>query len=55
MEKKIAVIIDDYFEDIEYTQPVDALKNAGHLLVNIGLQKGKVVSGKKWKNKSPYR
>jgi protease I len=51
MEKKIAVIIDDYFEDVEYTQPADALKNAGHSLVHIGLRRGKVVSGKKQKTK----
>ena len=30
MEKKIAVIIDDFFEDVEYTQPADAFKNAGY-------------------------
>jgi deglycase len=47
MEKKIAVIIDDLFEDVEYTQPAAAFKNAGYSLVHVGLQKGKIVIGKK--------
>ena len=47
MEKKIAVIIDDFFEDVEYTQPADAFKKAGYLLVHVGLHKGKIVIGKK--------
>jgi len=47
MEKKIAVIIDDLFEDVEYTQPTVAFKDAGHSLVHVGLEKGKIVIGKK--------
>jgi deglycase len=47
MEKSIAVIIDDFFEDVEYTQPADAFKKAGHTLTHIGLKKGKIVVGKK--------
>ncbi|MFP4547287.1 MAG: type 1 glutamine amidotransferase domain-containing protein [Fidelibacterota bacterium] len=45
--KKIAVIIDDMFEDIEYTAPVEAYKKAGHSVINIGLETGKIVTGKK--------
>lgn len=44
---KIAVIIDDLFEDVEYTQPADAFKKAGYTLINVGLKKGKIVIGKK--------
>jgi len=47
LEKKIAVIIDDLFEDVEYTQPTVAFKDAGHSLVHVGLEKGKIVIGKK--------
>lgn len=44
---KIAVIIDDMFEDVEYTRPADAFKKKGHELVHIGLREGKEVKGKK--------
>jgi protease I len=47
MGKTIAVIIDDFFEDVEYAQPAAAFKKAGHTLVHVGLQKGKIVIGKK--------
>jgi len=47
MEKTIAVIIDDFFEDVEYTQPMVAFKKAGFTLAHVGLQKGKIVVGKK--------
>jgi protease I len=43
----IAVIIDDLFEDAEYTAPADAFKKAGHDLTHVGLKEGKVVEGKK--------
>lgn len=43
----IAVIIGEGFEDSEYTKPCEAFKNAGHSLVHIGVEKGKVVKGKK--------
>lgn len=46
----IAVLIADYFEDIEYSKPAEAFKNKGHKLVHIGLEKGSVVKGK---NKTP--
>ena len=45
----VAVIMDDWFEDVEYTQPVAAFEKAGHELVIIGLEKGKVVTGKRQK------
>lgn len=44
---KVAVIIDDMFEDIEYTSPVNALKKEGHKVINIGLKENSVVKGKK--------
>jgi protease I len=44
---KIAVIVTDYFEDSEYTKPVAAFKEAGHEIVNVGLQAGTTVKGKK--------
>jgi protease I len=47
MEKSIAVIIDDFFEDAEYRQPAAAFKQAGYTVLHVGLQKGKIVLGKK--------
>jgi len=47
MEKRIAVIIDDLFEDAEYSQPAAAFVKAGYQLIHVGLQKGKLVVGKK--------
>jgi protease I len=47
MEKKIAVLIDDFFEDIEYVKPAEAFEKAGYQLVHIGLKKGKIIIGKK--------
>ena len=44
---KIAVIMTDYFEDSEYTEPAKAFKDAGHELVHVGLEKGSTVKGKK--------
>jgi protease I len=41
--------MDDWFEDVEYTQPAVAFEKAGHELVIIGLEKGKVVTGKRQK------
>jgi len=43
---RIAVIIDDMFEDSEYTEPAKAFKSAGHKLTHIGLKKGTTVKGK---------
>jgi protease I len=44
---KIAVIITDMFEDVEYTEPAKAFKKEGHELVHLGLKKGETVKGKK--------
>ena len=45
--KNIAVIIDDLFEDSEYSEPASSFTTAGHDLTHIGLKKGKIVKGKK--------
>jgi protease I len=44
---KIAVILDDWFEDVEFTKPVDKFQDAGHELTVVGVKAGKTVSGKK--------
>ena len=44
---KVAVIIADMFEDVEYTGPAEGFESAGHELVHIGLEKGSTVKGKK--------
>lgn len=42
----IAVLIDNFFEDSEYLEPVNALREAGHTVIPVGLQAGKIVFGK---------
>ena len=42
----IGVLIDEMFEDIEYTEPAKAFKEAGHYITHIGLRKGQLVKGK---------
>lgn len=44
---EIAIILDDWFEDVEYTAPATAFKEAGHNLTLIGLEEGRVVKGKR--------
>ncbi|CDQ37813.1 type 1 glutamine amidotransferase domain-containing protein [Virgibacillus salexigens] len=46
MSKKIATVITDMFEDVEYTDPVKAFKEAGHEVVTIEKEKGNNVTGK---------
>ena len=46
--KNIAVIIDDMFEDSEYTEPATSFTKTGHNLIHIGLKKGKIIKGKKY-------
>lgn len=46
MGKKVAVVLADHFEDVEFTKPVDALKEAGHDVVVIGVEAGKELVGK---------
>lgn len=43
---KIATLITDKFEDVEYTSPKEALEAAGHSLVIIDKEGGKTVTGK---------
>lgn len=47
MGKKVAVILTDMFEDSEYTEPVNAFRDHGHEVINIGLEAGTVATGKK--------
>lgn len=46
MGKKIAVVLTDYFEDSEYTEPAKEFKEAGHELTVIEMEKGKTIKGK---------
>ncbi len=46
MGKNIAAIVTDMFEDSEYTKPVEAFRDKGHTVVNVGITAGKVVTGK---------
>ncbi|MEZ4601025.1 MAG: type 1 glutamine amidotransferase domain-containing protein [Syntrophotaleaceae bacterium] len=46
MGKKIAAIVAEMFEDSEYNKPVDAYRQKGHEVVNIGLEAGETVTGK---------
>lgn len=46
MGKKIATVITDMFEDVEYTDPVKAFKDAGHKVITIEKEKGNKVTGK---------
>ncbi|MFP4012882.1 MAG: type 1 glutamine amidotransferase domain-containing protein [Chitinispirillaceae bacterium] len=43
----VAVLVDDMFEDVEYTAPVKAFREAGHQVTALGLSKGAKVKGKK--------
>ncbi|KGP92713.1 cysteine protease [Pontibacillus chungwhensis BH030062] len=43
---KIACVVTELFEDVEYTDPVKAFKEAGHEVVTIEKQKGNKVTGK---------
>lgn len=42
---KVAIVLADLFEDVEYTSPVKALQEAGHTTEVIGFKKG-TVKGK---------
>ncbi|SET47672.1 protease I [Salinibacillus kushneri] len=46
MGKKVAVVLTNLFEDVEYTEPAKALKEAGHELTVIEKEKGTTVTGK---------
>jgi protease I len=44
--KKIAALITDMFEDVEFNRPAEAFTAAGHLVVTVGLKRGEIVTGK---------
>ncbi|SDQ04540.1 protease I [Virgibacillus subterraneus] len=46
MGKKIAAVLTNMFEDVEYTGPAKEFKDAGHEVVTIEKEKGKQVTGK---------
>lgn len=48
---KVAVLVDEMFEDSEFRVPYDRLRQAGHDVEIIGLQAGKQLTGKKGKEK----
>lgn len=50
MSKKIAILITDYFEDTEYTEPVEAFNQKGYELTTIEMEKGKTVHKEKVKS-----
>lgn len=43
---KVATVMTDLFEDVEFTSPRDAIVEAGHEVVVIGPEKGTTVAGK---------
>lgn len=45
------MIADDLFEDVELRQPYDRLREAGHEVVLVGLEKGKQITGKQGREK----
>ncbi len=42
---RIAVIIADMFQDVEYERPAEAFRKAGHELTHVGLRAGSLVKG----------
>lgn len=46
MGKKIATVITDLFEDVEYTDPAEAFKKEEHEVTTIEKESGKTVKGK---------
>ncbi|WP_141432258.1 type 1 glutamine amidotransferase domain-containing protein [Bacillus sp. 03113] len=46
MSKKIATVITDLFEDVEFTEPAKAFEAAGHEVVTIEKEAGKEITGK---------
>ncbi len=44
---QIAVLVEDLFEDVEYREPVEAFRRAGHGVVCLGLKKGALIRGKR--------
>ncbi len=48
---RVAIIVDDLFEDEELQVPRDRLREAGHEVVVVGLTAGKKLTGKRGKEK----
>lgn len=46
---RIAAIVADLFEDVEYARPATAFRDEGHTVVTVGLHKGETVKGKQGK------
>ncbi|HLQ61391.1 MAG TPA: type 1 glutamine amidotransferase domain-containing protein [Candidatus Acidoferrales bacterium] len=44
---RIACVLENLFEDSEFKQPYEALKEAGHEVVIVGLEAGKELKGSK--------
>jgi protease I len=42
---RIAVLMTDMFQDVEYEKPADAFRKAGHDLTHVGLRDGVTVNG----------
>jgi protease I len=42
---RIAVLMTDMFQDVEYERPADAFSGAGHNLIHVGLRAGAPVRG----------
>jgi protease I len=49
---KIAFLLDNLFEDVEFKVPFDRVREAGHEAVLVGLEKGKRLHGKKGKERA---
>src|SRR5262245_7553387 len=43
---RIAILLDNVYEDSEFRVPSDRLRKAGHEVTVLGLEKGKAVTGK---------
>lgn len=53
MGKQIAVLMTDLFEESEFTEPKKALTEAGHNVVVIEKEKGKMLKGKNGNDQFP--
>jgi len=49
---KIAALVGEMFEDVEYAEPVKEFRKAGHEVVNVGLKAGATVKGERGKEKA---
>ena len=47
MIKKIATLITDLFEDVEFTEPAQEYKGTGYQVIRIYIQAGKILMVKK--------